>query len=138
MRLLITGSRGWTAQEALWARLDRLCPQIIGHGNCRGADLTADAWALERGVEALRFPADWHPQGRFDRGAGRRRNVEMLGAFGPDLVAAFKDGFDFDLRSGGTEHMVKIALAAGVPCQVMDSVGIVDELFPLEQTLFKP
>lgn len=136
MRLLVCGSVEWTHGEVMWRRLDVLQPRIVGHGDARGADRLAGSWADSRRVEVLAYPADWRPQGRLDLGAGRRRNVWMCAAFKPDLVAAFKDHFDFSFRTGGTEHMVKVALDAGVPCQVMDSSGALDELFPLQQLPF--
>lgn len=136
MRLLVCGALEWESRDVMWRRLDKLAPSIICHGAARGADRLAGAWASRRGVEVVECPADWRPGGRFDWGAGKRRNVEMLERFEPELVAAFKDGFDFSFRTGGTEHMVKTALAAGVPCQVMNALGEIDELFPLEQLPF--
>lgn len=136
MRLLVCGAVEWQSQEVMWRRLDQLAPTALGHGDARGADRLADAWGRRRGIEVSAYPADWYPQGRFDLGAGKRRNVWMLAAFKPDRVAAFKDNFDFTFRTGGTEHMVKTALANGVPCQVMDSSGALDELFPLGQLPF--
>lgn len=139
MRLLVTGSRDWTDRVLLADYLDRLRPEpvILGHGHCRGADLLADEWALQRGIEAIPYVANWYPQGSFDRGAGRRRNQLMLVSFRPDLVVAFKDQFDFSYCTGGTEHMVRIALAAGVPARVVNAAGDVDELYPLAQLPFR-
>lgn len=72
-------------------------------------------------AEALGIPAraelaDWVGRGR---GAGFERNRRML-ALQPDLVLAFKDdaqGWDGvgPGGHGGTEHMCRIALQAGVP-----------------------
>jgi hypothetical protein len=136
VRLLVCGAVEWAERDVMWRRLDWLAPRIVGHGDARGADRLADAWASARGCEARAFPADWRPDGHLDMGAGKKRNVAMLATFRPDLVAAFKDHFDFSLRTGGTEHMVKMALATGVPCQVMTSAGVIDELFPLHQQSF--
>lgn len=136
MRLLVCGAVEWTSREIMWWRLDRLVPTVLGHGDARGADRLAGAWGDKRGIEVLTYPADWRPRGKFDRGAGKRRNVAMFESFQPDLVAAFKDGFDFSFRAGGTEHMVKTALDGHVPCQVMTSAGHLDELFPLKQLPF--
>lgn len=136
MRLLVCGAVEWDERDVMWRRLDQLGPWVLGHGDARGADRLAGGWADRRGVPVLPYPADWRPLGRFDRGAGKRRNVAMYESFQPDLVAAFKDDFDFSLRTGGTEHMVKTALAGGTPCQVMDSGGLLDELFPLGQLPF--
>ena len=136
MRLLVCGAVEWDNRDVMWRRLGQLAPLVIGHGDARGADRLAGAWGRRRGIEVVEFPADWRPSGRFDRGAGKRRNVVMYEAFEPDLVAAFKDAFDFSLLTGGTEHMVRTALAGDTPCQVMDSDGRLDELFPLGQLPF--
>lgn len=80
----------------------------------------AGQWARKRGVPVSEFPADWN---RMGRGAGHARNALMLETFRPDLVAAFKDGFDRSLSRGGTEHMVKIARAAGVATLVVDRIS---------------
>jgi hypothetical protein len=115
----------------MWQRLDRLAPSVLGHGDARGADRLAGAWGDRRGIGVVAYPANWRPEGRcFDPGAGKRRNVAMFEAFEPDLVTAFKDNFDYSFRTGGTEHMVRTALAGGVPCQVMTSDGELDELSP--------
>lgn len=137
MRLLVTGDRNWSDRDLLWGVLDRLSPSIIGHGHCRGADLSADEWALFRGVEASAYPADWHPMGRFDRAAGHKRNVWMFEDFGPDLVVAFKDGFDFTLSAGGTEHMVHTALTGGVDAEVVNAAGELIPLYAVRQLPFR-
>lgn len=136
VRLTVTGSRDWTDWEVLAAHLDRSGPTLLSHGLCRGADMLSDEWALQRGVGARVYPAEWYPLGRFDRAAGHKRNRWMFEDFGPELVVAFKDGFDFTLSAGGTEHMVKTALTGGVPVQVVSTDGVVEELFPLGRLPF--
>lgn len=88
------------------------------------ADMCADRWADARGVRALRMPANWYPDGKnLDRGAGPRRNAEMLGLLAeiqdpklderqdkhgrPVAVLAFSGG-------SGTEGMVELAKVASV------------------------
>jgi hypothetical protein len=100
--------------------LDAFTPAVICHGAARGADRLAGLWASSRHVVVKPYPADWEKHGR---AAGPIRNRLMLDDFHPDLVVAFKDGFDYSLESGGTEHMVKIARAAGVECRVVDRSG---------------
>jgi hypothetical protein len=109
----------------LFHALDSVAPHSICHGQCiyGGADSFADEWAVERTVHVERFPADWlpdGPDGPKDFYAGKRRNRLMLTQFKPDLVMAFKDGFDWEFRRGGTEDMVKVAMRAGVPYRVVD------------------
>ena len=116
MRILITGSRLW-GNTAL---VERAIMHVVGttpltdvhilHGAARGADSCADEAAQRLGIDHVtRYPADWKNLGRQ---AGFIRNGVML-MMAPDFVLAFKDDFDRSLRSGGTEHMVRISLEAG-------------------------
>lgn len=81
-----------------------LTPTVIIHGDARGADTLADAWAQRHKVAVVSFPANWEKDGR---SAGNKRNQQMLDVGRPDLVVAFPGG-------AGTADMVKRALAAGV------------------------
>lgn len=73
------------------------------HGNARGADSLAGAWAKRNGVREWPVPAEWS---KFGNSAGPRRNKQMLG-MGASLVVAFPGG-------RGTKNMVKQARAAGL------------------------
>lgn len=107
MRLLVTGGRNFADRDVLFATLDRLHAEhgftLLIHGDARGADRLAGEWAQERGVPILACPLD---RKRYGRGAGPKRNRQMLGQ-DPDLVVAFPGG-------SGTSHMVIIAEEAGV------------------------
>lgn len=115
-RVLVCGSRKWTDFGLLARELDLVHPGAICHGNAFGADQLAGLWAERHDVTCVAYPARWNEHGR---AAGHRRNAFMLEAFGPDLVLAFKDGFDYGMRRGGTEHMVGIAQRAGVTTRVI-------------------
>lgn len=82
-------------------------PDIIVHGNARGADALADIVGHGMGKEIRRYPADWE---RYKKGAGPIRNAHMLQSEleGLDLVIAFPGGT-------GTADMVTRAREAGVP-----------------------
>jgi YspA, cpYpsA-related SLOG family len=93
MRVLITGSRGWTHLAAVRADLDSLLSKhgrdglTIVHGACsRGADRMAANWARQRKVTVEAHPADWERYGRAR--AGFIRNAEMVQA-GADLCLAY-------------------------------------------------
>ncbi|MFF9003710.1 DciA family protein [Streptomyces achromogenes] len=121
VRILVTGSRTWTRTRTvddalLGAWYDAI--QVYGagtaivvvHGACpRGADSYADAWASRqdaRYVSVEPHPADWKNHGR---GAGFRRNAEMVQC-GADLCLAFiKDG------SSGATHTADLAEQYGIP-----------------------
>lgn len=120
-RVLVCGSRHWRDSEAIHHTLDLHLRLHYGrieiiHGNARGADLIADSVARGLGLVVHPYPADWNAHGR---AAGPIRNRQMLDQH-PDVVLAFKDGFDHTFSRGGTEHMVKIALDAQVPCLLHD------------------
>lgn len=124
MRVLVCGSRDWDDEEIIWTILegfdsyvDSAAELAVIEGECRGADLMAKAWAVSSQVPYMRFPADWENRPRWL--AGPERNQRMLEEGKPDVVLAFKDGFDPTLSEGGTEDMVKRAKKAGVPVYVI-------------------
>jgi hypothetical protein len=107
-RILVTGGRDFVDQALLYQTLDCLFTSngvgVVIQGGARGADQLARAWAFDRGVPSLSFPAQW---AKYGKAAGPRRNVEMLESAEPDVVVAFPGG-------RGTSHMVKCAHRAGV------------------------
>lgn len=80
----------------------------IVYGCAPGADMLGKQWAeVERRhgwVGLAPFPADWE---KYGKGAGPRRNKQMLDEGNPDLVVAFPGG-------RGTADMIQRARAAGV------------------------
>jgi hypothetical protein len=119
VKILITGSRKWTDAEMIEHALRQRRHTVVYHGGARGADKIADAVARKLGIEVIPFPVDVGIDGPWPM-AGRNRNERMLRAAladGVDVVLVFKDDFNWRLDKGGTEHMVKIALAAGIPCE---------------------
>lgn len=119
-RVLVCGSREWEDGAAIRTALEAQAEDshgiVVIHGDARGADRTADVVARSLGFDVMKMPADWRTHGK---AAGPIRNKLMLD-LRPDVVLAFKDEFNWALNRGGTEHMVKIALDAGVPCWITD------------------
>lgn len=112
MKLILCGSRDWSDRAAIAEVLNRILGHdvIAMHGDARGADRLAAEIARECGWATVPFPvtdADWK---RYGRGAGPRRNLQMLEA-GAQLVVAFRCRGE----SPGTDHMVNSAMKAGVP-----------------------
>ncbi len=108
MRVIVCGGRDYADKEAITAELSLLSPgTVVVHGGARGADAIAGEVAKALGLPVEAHPADWQ---RWGRGAGPRRNAEML-ALGADLVLAFPGG-------RGTEDMVRRARAVGVPVRM--------------------
>lgn len=121
MRILVCGSRGWANHATTYARirealLGKLPPSVfeqhvIIHGNAPCVDQLAGAVARGLGYLVEVYPADWN---KFGRGAGFKRNQQMLTEGKPNLVLAFWDG-----QSRGTKHMIDLALKAGIPVEVI-------------------
>jgi hypothetical protein len=119
-RILVTGSRDWTddvrineALQMAWRQLSfkpetgySLAVTLVS-GNCpTGADHIAEAIWKAQGLPLELHPADWDTYGK---GAGFRRNAEMVAA-GADICLAFiKNG------SKGATHTADLAEAAGIP-----------------------
>jgi hypothetical protein len=120
-KLLVTGSRafagehrqgrdllltrdGVVADELLSMIFDGHPQMTLVHGGCpKGADAWAKDWAYETGNEQVAVPAKWQrPDGSTDRGAGFKRNAEMVSSLQPgDFVVAM-----WDWTSNGTNHCV--------------------------------
>lgn len=113
-RVLVTGSRNWSEVEVVGQQMIHAGdlnttrrPMLLVSGACpTGADRIAETFAEAWGWQIERHPADWSRHGR---GAGFRRNAEMVAA-GADLCLAFiKDG------SRGASHTADLAEHAGIP-----------------------
>ncbi|MGW2520535.1 DUF2493 domain-containing protein [Streptomyces sp. NPDC001617] len=113
-RILITGSRDWEDQDAVYkalAEVVRVLPVnqevIVVHGACpTGADHMAHEWARGFGALIEAHPANWVKHGRQ---AGPLRNAAMVTA-GADICLAF-------IRNGsrGASHTARLAEAANIP-----------------------
>lgn len=135
-RILVTSSRDWENRAAVDGWLTSLAAAntfhnritVVVHGACpTGADRIADDWARWHArrsplVEFERHPANWRPNGDFDRAAGFRRNAAMV-VLGADLCLAFvglctKPGCRREPRphgSHGASHCADLAEQAGIP-----------------------
>lgn len=119
MRILITGSRTWTDEDAISRAIFGVaqygtkpgflnyCQDItVVSGACpKGADAMAEQIAESAGMNVERHPADWNTHGKR---AGFLRNAEMV-ALGADVCLAFiKNG------SKGATHTANLAEKAGI------------------------
>lgn len=118
MRVLVTGGRRRSDYQTVWDALSGLLdehgPFVLVHGACPvGADWWAHLWAVAHpDCTEVRYPAQWiKDDGEVDRGAGFKRNAEMV-AKGADLVLAFPHP-----AGRGTQHTVDLAEKAGIPVQ---------------------
>lgn len=114
IRVIIAGGRDFTDYNKLCEVCDTGfsgCGVIeIVSGMAKGADLLGERYAIERGHQIKRFPADWD---KYGKGAGYRRNVEMANYAG--ALLAFWDG-----ESRGTLHMINAAKDRGLKVKVIN------------------
>lgn len=110
MRVAVIGSRDFPDLD----RVDRFVEQleagtIVVSGGARGVDYAADQAALRNGLGFEVHKAEWDKEGKI---AGKLRNYRIVKR--ADRVVAFWDGM-----STGTSHAVTVAVALGVPVQVI-------------------
>jgi hypothetical protein len=107
MKALVTGGRDFADAEYVAKVLDSIHDKEpfreVIHGDARGLDRIAGAWATMNGINVRAMPADW---ARHGRAAGPQRNARML-LQKPDVLIAFPGG-------KGTADMVQKATLAGV------------------------
>ena len=107
-RVLVTGSRTWTAEAVIAAALREhwSAGAVLVSGACpRGADAIAERLWGSWGGQVERHPADWAT----GRAAGMERNAAMVAA-GADVCLAFiRD------NSPGATHTARLADLAGIP-----------------------
>lgn len=119
MRILITGDRFWNCHVLAAGVLQRLIDRygrelVIVHGDATGVDESFGTAAKGLGLTVEPHPADWD---RFGKGAGPKRNAEMVAA-GADLCIAVHR---FVFNSKGTKDAARRAIAAGIPTYLIDS-----------------
>lgn len=108
MKVLVFGGRGFNRIGLVFKALDQIDAQYgittVIDGVASGADTIAHKWALARGKESQRFPAQWD---KYGRSAGPIRNKQMLDEGQPELGVAFPGG-------PGTENMKMQLKRAGI------------------------
>lgn len=100
---LICGGRDFVNQEIFDQVMSQLlgmfgCPEIVIHGDAKGADAMGAAWADRMAIRNIAVPADWQMHGK---AAGPIRNEQMLD-HKPQRVVAFPGG-------AGTTDMIRRA-----------------------------
>lgn len=115
-RVIVAGSRSVCDEQFNFSKLDKLLSNKMGKediqivsGAARGVDQTGEKYAASRGLDCIRFPADWE---KYGKRAGYLRNEQM--AENADALVAFWDG-----QSRGTKHMIEIAKTRGLPVRIV-------------------
>lgn len=106
MKILVCGGRDFDDYEYIKETLEMIHAEheitCLVHGAATGTDSLAAAWAEEKGIELVPYPADFE---KFGRAAGPIRNSQMLKE-NIELVIAFPGG-------AGTMDMIKKARRQG-------------------------
>lgn len=127
VRIMVTGSRGWTNIEPVQDQLSRLQGRFpderheLFSGHAVGLDRIAESVAHDLGWAVRLFLPDWD---RYGRSAGHRRNQAMVDA-GPHRALGFVlpcviEGCPRRPHgTHGTEGAIAAARTAGVPTRVI-------------------
>lgn len=102
VKTIIAGGRDYqlTPDDEAW--LDTLGITEVVSGGATGADEGGEDWAIKRGLQVRRFPANWRQHGT---AAGPIRNREM--AKYAEALAVFQGG-------KGTDSMIREAALRGI------------------------
>lgn len=120
-KVIVTGSRIWPLATVINHVLFKLDPELVIHGNARGADKFAEEWAKANERQYHGFPAWWKRGAgnrHYDPRAGSIRNRRMLEAYPNTLVVAFPYGL-----AAGTRDCIRQALELGHEVRVYDLKG---------------
>lgn len=130
MKVLVCGGREYDDYEHMCLILDKLHAEhqftILIHGDAgmykqgyrgspvayKGADALAGRWAVERGIQQVKIPANWSGK---DTAAGMLRNKFMLEFAEPHLCVGFPGGV-------GTNAMMYLAFKSKVPVIDTDDI----------------
>lgn len=119
-KVIVTGSRIWPLATVIHSVLYKLDPELVIHGNARGADRMAHEWAIANERDFHGFNAKWKTGGGryYDPRAGHERNGRMLDAYPNTLVIAFPYGL-----AKGTRDCIRQAQQKGHVVRVYDLKG---------------
>jgi hypothetical protein len=116
-RLLLFGSRTWTSEGLIGARLARF-PRgtVVIHGDAEGADTIGGRMAKALGFEVIAEPAIWRVEGVYNPKAGPERNQRMIDLHHPTCGL----GFHEDIGLGkGSKDMARRLWTAGLPVDLV-------------------
>jgi len=130
VNVIICGSREFLDFKFMYSFLDKFFDKLmdvekiqkedikIYCGKARGADCLGEQWGKMNSIESIPFPAKWDTDGKFDRGAGIKRNAEMVET--ADITIAFFD----NVETNGTSDTIKRSVKKGIPVVVLKNKKI--------------
>lgn len=133
-RVIVTGSRLWPSRTVICDVLKELDPELVIHGNARGADQFAQDWAIANERDFHGFTAKWRARlgaegfRGYDPVAGHNRNGRMLDAYPGTLVIAFPSG-----AAKGTRDCIRQAIEKWHEVRVYGLNGeVIEDFLPDE------
>lgn len=119
VRLLVCGPRDFADMHFIINVLNnqfigKVQPSVLINGNARGVDKLARVWAKGRGIRIEDYDAKWCSMGR---GAGPRRNQEMLDVGRPTAAVAFRYS---SRETKGTKDMIHRLQKAHIPLEIIE------------------
>lgn len=103
MKIIVTGGREYSDFAKVNSTLDQLKPEIIIHGDCRGADRFAKEWAIKNKKQHIPYP---YPS-QYGKAGGPIRNEHMCSEHPDATLVAFPGG-------SGTASCMRIAKKLGL------------------------
>ncbi len=121
MRVVVFGGRDFHNERMAFKALDQVHKKygitVVIDGVAAGADYLGHKWAVSRGIENVRFPAQWD---KFGKSAGPIRNRQMIEEGLPDMGVAFPGGRGTDnmksqLKTNGIKVLNIVPITMGKP-----------------------
>ena len=132
-KVIIAGTRTFNDYEILKKYLDhqlrnkatthRIC---IISGCAKGPDQLGIRYAIEKGYQVLKYPADWN---KYGLAAGPIRNTQMIN--NADAVIVFYDG-----KSKGTQDTINKAILKKLP-MIVNYYKQLDSGYDIQSKLYK-
>jgi len=117
MIILCCGDRNWNDKKTIKSIIKSLPRHVeIIHGNANGADKQSRDVAEKLGFKTTPYSAKWHI---FGKGAGPRRNIEMLDKK-PSIIFAFHNDIN---SSVGTKHCIIEATRRKIPVYLISKTS---------------
>lgn len=132
MRILVTGYHQYDKSDIVIGMIGAFVGStewpmpgvVVIDGGSTGADAIARSWEADLLSIVAHETHSYldYPEDPDDYATRYRAVNEAMVASGADVCLAFKDGFDFTLETGMTEHCVKLAKDAGIPVYLVTTV----------------